>query len=200
MGRRLDLQQVEMQEKMKQMLETKAAETQQLLASKNGEIKQLLADGDAGAAALRGQLVCRFRACNGSPCLRHCVHGASIGGAADGAGRGRAAAGGAAGCRAGVAGGAGAAVCSARRGAGGGRRLPCRGVGGGGGAGAGEAAGWRGGAGARARRCRGGPGGCARAGHAVRRPLRPFRRPVWTEIYLCSVGSCQGRLRRNGRG
>jgi hypothetical protein len=34
----------------------------------------------------------------------------------------------------------------------------------------------------------------------VGRPLRPFRRPVLTGIYLCSVCSCQEILRRNGRG
>jgi curved DNA-binding protein CbpA len=34
----------------------------------------------------------------------------------------------------------------------------------------------------------------------VRRPLRPFRRSVLTEIYLCNVCSCQEILRRNGRG
>eukprot|EP01047_Picozoa_sp_COSAG01_P015066 COSAG01_NODE_747_length_13858_cov_8.394869_12_plen_264_part_00 len=35
---------------------------------------------------------------------------------------------------------------------------------------------------------------------SVRRPLRALRRPVLTEIYLCNVCSCQGILRRNGRG
>jgi hypothetical protein len=34
----------------------------------------------------------------------------------------------------------------------------------------------------------------------VRRPLRAFRRPILTEIYLCNVCSCQEILRRNGRG
>jgi hypothetical protein len=34
----------------------------------------------------------------------------------------------------------------------------------------------------------------------VRRPLRPFRRPVLADIYLCNACSCQEILRRNGRG
>jgi hypothetical protein len=38
------------------------------------------ADGDAGRRLTDGER-CRFCACIGSPCLRNCVHGASIGGA-----------------------------------------------------------------------------------------------------------------------
>eukprot|EP01047_Picozoa_sp_COSAG01_P035107 COSAG01_NODE_2669_length_7278_cov_3.791057_5_plen_275_part_00 len=34
----------------------------------------------------------------------------------------------------------------------------------------------------------------------VQRPLRPFWRPVLTEMYLCDVCSCHEILRRNGRG
>jgi hypothetical protein len=36
--------------------------------------------------------------------------------------------------------------------------------------------------------------------NTVRRPLRPFRLTVLTDIYLCNVCSCQEILRRNAAG